>query len=342
MKIAQLVSNLNKVSGVSNQAIYSHVANLCNAFCDSKDKVTLFASGDSETKAKLESVYPVALHTIKDLTDKEKGYYTNLLISKCYDNSKKFDIIHSHFTLLSSFFSGLSKVPTIISVHSPITEDMKPFLKNFKNNYYVSFSLAQRKQMPELNWFANIYHGVDTSIFKFKETPKDYFLYLGRITKDKGVHLAIEAVKKAKVKLIIAGKSYPNEGYWHEYIEKHIDGVNVRYIGEQSFENKIEWLQNAKALLFPIQWEEVFGYSMIEAMSCGTPVIAWNRGSIPEVVKHGETGFVVNNIKEMVYAIKNINSISRDLTRRRVEKYFSIEKMIQGYRKVYEKILNKK
>lgn len=232
MKIAQLVSNLHKVSPVANNAIYGHVGDLCDGFIDNGEDVTLFASGDSETKANLEFVCEKCLSSMSELTDKQKTYYMNLIVSKCYSQYKKFDIIHSHFTLFSSFFSSLVETPTLISMHSPITDEIKPFLLNFKNNYYVSFSFTQRKQMPELNWCANIYHGVDTKKFAFNEIPKDYFLYLGRVTKDKGVHLAIEAAKKANVKLIIAGKSYPNEGYWHEYIEEHIDGKNIIYIGE--------------------------------------------------------------------------------------------------------------
>lgn len=338
MKIAQLVSNLNKVFLTANNAIYSHVGNLCDAFVTDGDEVTLFGSGDSETKANIVSVYPIALNLDQSLTDKQKNHYINHLISECYKRSDEFDIIHSHFTLLSSFFSELTNTPTLISVHSPIDQQIKPFLEKFKNNYYLSFSWAQRRQMPELNWFANIYHGVDTNKFSFNPAPKDYFLYLGRVTEEKGVHLAIEAAQKANVKLMIAGKSYPGEGYWHKNIEKNIDGKNIIYIGEQSFEDKIKLLQDAKALLFPSQCEEVFGYSMIESMSCGTPVIGWNKGSVPEVIKNGETGYIVNSVEEMVEAINKIDKIDRNATRKRVEIFFSIEKMIKGYRNVYKKL----
>lgn len=336
MKIAQLTSNFHKVDPLTTQAMYSHVAWLANGLVDKGNDVTLFGSGDSETKGKLYSVSPHAVY--KDPEDLRRNYL-NLLISKCYENAGNFDIIHSHFTLLASFYSQIVQTPTLISVHSPIEERLRPFLSIYKDNNYVSFSLAQRRQMPELNWVANIYHGIDTNTFAYNETPQDYFFYLGRITEEKGVHLAIEAAKAAGVKLMIAGHSYPQEGYWHEKIEQHIDGKNVSYIGEADFQTKIEYLQNAKGLLFPTQYDEVFGLVMIEAMACGTPVIGWNKGSVSEVIQDGHTGYVVNNVEGMVKAINNIDKISRQACRDRAEKYFSVEKMVTGYERVYLKII---
>jgi glycosyltransferase involved in cell wall biosynthesis len=339
MKIAQLVSCLTPVSSNIGGAIYSHVGTLCDGLINKGHKISLYASGDSETKAELISICPKALNYIPDISEREKKFYIDSLILKCYKNSAKYDLIHSHFTILSSFYQGFVKTPSLISVHSPLDEKIKPFLKQFKNLRYISFSLAQRKQMPELHWYANIYHGVDTVKFAFNEFPDDYFLYLGRVTEDKGLHLAIEAAKKAGIKLIIAGRSYPAEGYWHSHIEKNIDGKFISYIGEQNHAEKIPYLQKAKALIFPTQCEEAFGYSMIEAMSCGTPVIGWNKGAIPEVVKHGVTGYVVNNVEEMANAMKNVDNISRKETRKRAELFFSVKKMITGYQNVYKRLL---
>lgn len=339
MKIAQLVSSFHSVSANANNAIYSHVGALCDGLVGKGHEVSLYAAGDSQTKAQLTSVYPQALNAAAEISERQKNLYLSLLISKCYENASKYDLIHSHFTLLSSFFRRLVEPPTIVSVHSPIDEEVKPFLLEHKKIRYISFSLAQRKQLPELNWYANIYHGVDTEKFAFNGEPKDYFLYLGRVTEDKGAHLAIEAAQKAGVKLVIAGRSYPAEGYWHSHIEKNIDGVNVSYIGEQGLEQKIEWLQNAKGLLFPTQCEEVFGYSMIEAMSCGTPVIGWNKGAIPEVIQEGKSGFVVDSLDGMIKAMQSIGQISRQETRKRAEDLFSVKKMVSGYQKVYQRVL---
>ena len=336
MRIAQLTSNLHKVSPTSTQAIYSHAAWLTNGLVGLGNDVTLFASGDSETAGKL---FSVSEKTTFAQTEEYRRNYLNLLASKCYENAANFDIIHSHLTLISSYFSNFVDTPTVISVHSPIDGHTKIFVEHYKNNNYVSFSLAQRKQMPDLNWVANVYHGVDTKLFSYNETPKDYFLYLGRITEEKGVHFAIEAAKAAGVPLVIAGRSYQAEGYWHEHMEKNIDGKMISYIGEANFETKIEYLRNAKALLFPTQYDEVFGLVMIEAMACGTPVIGWNKGSVSEVIQDGHTGFVVNSVDGMVKAINNIDKIRRADCRKRAEMFFSIEKMVAGYERVYLRII---
>lgn len=338
MRISQLISNLYNVSPESNHAIYSHVAWLTNGLAARGHKVDLFAGGGSKTDGQLLAVAPGAIAEM-DIEENLKRNYVNLLISKCYNRARSTDIIHAHFTVANLFYADLIDKPTIQSVHSPITPDQKIILENFKVHPFISFSLAQRKQMSELNWVGNIYHGIDTKTFSFSPAPQDYFLYLGRITEEKGVHFAIEAAKSANVPLIIAGRSYPAEGYWHGKIEPHIDGKMVRYVGEADFEKKINWLKNAKALLFPTQYDEVFGLVMIEAMSCGTPVIGWNSGSVPEITKDRKTGYIVKNVQEMTEAIKNIDKISRKECRKRAEIYFSAEKMVGGYIKIYERII---
>lgn len=338
MKIAQLVSNYHIVAPHSNQAIYSHVAWLTNGLINLGHDVSLFASGDSGTKANLIFTAPKALSKIKAGEEAEK-YHLHSLISRCYAKASEFDIIHSHFNLLSSFYSNIVNTPTIQSLHSPVKKELMPFLLQYKNNRYISFSLAQRKILPDLNWIGNIYHGVDTKIFSFNPYPQNYFLYLGRITEEKGVHLAIKAAKAAQAKLIIAGRSYPAEGYWQKEIEGSIDGKNVRYVGEANFKQKIDLLKNAKALLFPTKYEEVFGLVMVEAMACGTPVIGWRKGSVPEIIAHGSSGFVIDDIADMVKAIKNIHFISREATRKRAEMYFSVKKMVSGYAKIYARVI---
>lgn len=338
MRIAQLVSNLHPASARSNQAIYSHVGTLADVLTDLSHEVHLFASGDSQTKASLHGFPEISLKNA-DMPEEIKRYYTHLLISQCYNFAPKLDIVHSHFTLLSSFYANLVAIPTVSSIHSPITDELRPLLHYFRNNRYISFSLAQRKQFPELNWVANIYHGVDTERFAFNPEPEDYFLCIGRITEEKGVHLAIEAAKAAGVRLLIAGRSYPTEGYWHDRIEPFIDGKQISYVGEADMERKTDLFRNAKALLFPTQYDEVFGLVMIEAMASGTPVIGWNSGSVPEVVQDGETGIVVSSVKDMAAAIHAVDKIDRMACRKRVERYFSTTKMVRGYEKVYQRVI---
>jgi glycosyltransferase involved in cell wall biosynthesis len=336
MKIAQVVSNVYNTSDDANHGINVNAALLTNGLAERNNDVTLFASSGSNTKAKLISVLE---GPTKDLSENIKRQMLNLLISQCYQMASDFDIIHSHFTIATSFFENLVNTPTVHSIHSPLDLETLEVLKRFKDLNYISFSKAQRTQAPDLNWVANIYHGIDVAKFPFNPHPESYLLCLGRVTKEKGVHLAIQAAKEVGLPLIIAGRSYPEEGYWHEEIEKHIDGKMIRYVGEADFERKIDLLKNAKALLFPTQYNEVFGLVMIEAMACGTPVIAWNNGSVPEVVQNKKTGYVVDSVAEMVKAIKAIDKINREATRKRVQDLFSVGKMVTGYERVYLRII---
>lgn len=339
MRITQLVSNFHPTDPFFQKAINSHVAWLSNGLVSRGHQVDLFASSDSKTNAILHSVSESLAQ--RNLPEDLARYYMLLLVSASYEFAQKSsDIIHSHFSLLSSFFSRISDIPTVTSIHSPITDRIRPFLEHFQKERYISFSLAQRKMMPELNWYANIYHGVDTNQFAYQPEPEEYLLYLGRVTEDKGAHSAIEAAKATGLPLRIAGASYPGEGYWQKQIEPYVDGKNIRFFGDASFERKIPLLQNAKVLLFPTRANEVFGYSMIEAMSCGTPVIGFDDGSVSEIVQHGETGFVVKDIDGMIDAIKRIDEIDRAKVRKRAELYFSVEKMVTGYEKIYKRILN--
>ncbi len=338
MRITQLTTTVNQVAPQAQKAVASHVAWLSNGLVDRGHEVHLFASDNSITKAKLHGV--TGELSAQELSPDLSRYYTFLNISRAFEFSQQnADIVHTHFTLLSSFFSPISSVPTVVSVHSPIDERMRTLAGFFKTERYVSFSLAQRKQAPELNWYANIYHGVDMNVFAFNPDPEDYLLYLGRITEDKGVHYAIEAAQKAGKQLRIVGASYPNEGYWQKHVEPHIDGTQIRYLGEAPFERKIELFQGARALLFPTLVSEAFGYSMIEAMACGTPVIGFNNGSVPEIVQENVSGFVVENADEMVGAIQKIDTVDRSRVRRRAEQYFSVEKMISGYENIYKRIV---
>lgn len=338
MRIAQLVSNLYSIPPKSSKAIYFLAGMLADELVRRGHNVNLFATKDSQTSANLEYVTEEAVSEIPNLNETARQRYMHLLASRCYQKSEEFDIIHSHFNLLGCYYSPLVKTPTVHTIHSPITSDMVPVLEKVKSQNFISISWAQRKQLPALNWVANIYHGVDTEKYGYNPEPKDYFLFLGRITEQKGVHFAVEAARAAKVKLIIAGKSYSNEDYWHKQIEPFIDGVNIRYIGETAHEAKIEYLKNAKGLIFPASPDEVFGMVMIEALSCGTPVIGYKTAAVPEVVKDGKTGYLVKDAKGIVKAIEKINKINRFDCRKRAEDFFSVRKMVEGYERVYERV----
>lgn len=336
MRIAQLCSVAHRVGPDAPHGIYNLVGNLSNALVKHGHDLTLFATGNADTRAKKMFVAPTHA-SARNLPDFELIRENLETISLCFRNAANFDVIHTHFSLLGCHFSPLVSTPTFHSVHSPIVDNLRPHLLRYKKEKFISFSLAQRQQMPELNWVANVYHGIDTNLYAFHEEPEDYFLYLGRITEEKGVHHAIAAAKAAKVPLIIAGVSYPSEGYWSKHIEPQIDGDMVRFIGPANVEQKIHLMQRAKGLLFPTLAEETFGLVMIEAMSCGTPVIGFDAGAVQEVIQDKETGFVVRTEKQMTAAIKKIKQIDRRATRTRVETYFSLERMTRGYERVYQR-----
>ncbi len=340
MRIAQLCSVARKVSPESPHGIYNLTANLCNGLTSKKHEVTLFAAGDANVRSKLQSRVETngADRGISEQEISRENFATAAL---CFGQREKFDVIHTHFSLMGCHFSSIVDTPTLHSIHTPISKDLEPHLLRYKKERFISFSLAQRNQLPELNWVANIYHGIDTNVYSFCDQPEDYVLYLGRITQDKGVHHAIAAAKAAGVQLIIAGISYPNEGYWSSQIEPHIDGVNVRFLGPANLQQKIQLMQRAKALLFPTLAQETFGLVMIEAMSCGTPVIGFDAGAVREVIQDKETGFVVQTEKQMAAAIKKIKNIDRRATRARVEAYFSVERMVSGYERVYQRYVKK-
>ena len=309
--------------------------------------VTLFASGDSKTKGKLISVTKKATGT-----DPKIGFtvsrphipYEYLLISKAYQMARKnyFDIIHSHFDSLTAFFAPLVKTPTVSTLHSPLSGTRQFILNHFKNTqYYISISNTQRKPLPDLNYAATIYHGLNLKKIPFGKTSEDYLVITGRIHPSKGIKEAIQITKKTGSTLILMG-SHGSDNYWEKDIEPQIDGKQIIYKGFLPQKEMFKIIKKAKAYILPLQWEEPFGLTFIEAMACGTPVVTFGRGSAQEVVKNGKTGFVVKNIKEAVEAIKKIGQIDRRECRRHVEENFSIKKMVDEYEKVYYKLAKRK
>lgn len=338
MRIAQLVSNYHTVPPKKAGAIYQVVDRIVNGLIDRGHDISLFASGDSVTEAKLHAVTEVGTSQM-GISDVMVRHYMHLLASTCYERADEFDIIHSHFNLISAFYSGLVRTPTVQTIHSMILDDTYPFLYALKDRNYISFSHSQRKQMPDINWIGNVYHGLDMNEFLYNAVPDDYYLFMGRIVEEKGPHLAIRAAKGAGKRIIIAGRSDRDDRYWHDEMESEIDGDQVQYIGEADNVSKIEYFRKAKALLFPIKWEEPFGLVMIEAMACGTPVIAFDRGSAAEIVRDGETGFIVKDVEGIKEAMGKIDTISREACRDRAERFFSLDKMLVGYERIYERVI---
>lgn len=342
MRIAQLISNFHITPPKASLAIYHLVGLLTRGLVENGHDVTLYATKDSNTPAKLEYVTETGTSCLPNLDKETRVRLMHLLISRCYEHAATgiYDIVHSHFNLSSCYYAPIVDTPTVHTFHSPLDESVKQILRYYKDKtYFISVSHAQRNQMPELNWMANIYHGVNTMKYTFSPNAGKHLLFMSRITEEKGVHFAIEAAKAVNMPLVIAGKSYLEEGYWQKHVETHIDGVNIKYIGEPDHETKINYLRSAKALLFPTLYQEVFGMVMIEAMSCGTPVIGFRNGAVPEIVKDGVTGFLVEDTASMVKAIKKLDKIDRKACRERVEKFFRLQIMVENYEKVYARII---
>jgi len=276
---------------------------------------------------------------------KEKIFYLfdQYIISFIFKENlkKKFDIIHIHPVDRALPFALLTKTPVVYTLHDPIYPWRAKIFEMYqtKNQHFVSLSNAQRKPAPNLNWAGTVYNGIDLNLFPFNSKPENYLLFSGRILAKKGTHVAIKVALKTKENLIIAGDR-PDKKFWKEKIEPHLKMKNITYAGFLPYQKIQKLYREAKALLCPIQWEEPFGLTFIESMACGTPVIAFKRGSAPEIIKDGKTGFVVKNFEEMVKAIEKIEKIKRGDCRKLVEDNFTIEKMVDNYEKVFLKILS--
>ena len=347
--LAQIAPSEERVPPPKYGGIELVVSNLTEELIKRGHQVTLLASGDSVTKARLVPIFQKAVRTDANIganslkRDAAKLIGTAQIVN--FLQQHKFDIIHNHIdSCLLPFISLLNSTPVVTTIHGPLDTDYQQFIYNtVPDKNYVSISNNQRKPMLQLNFIGNIYHGIQINKFAFNSRKGKYVAFLGRISPEKGPLQAIHAAKKAKIPLIIAAKvDLVDKEYFHKKIKPLIDGKSVKFIGEVNHRGKVKLLRNAAALLCLIQWEEPFGLVMIEALACGTPVIANNRGSVPELIQNGKTGFIVKNINEAVKAIHNINQIDRCDCRRSAEEKFSVEKMAEEYEKVYYKLLKKK
>jgi len=295
--------------------------------------VTLFATGDSITEGKLFSVCDTGYE--EDRTQDAKVLEC-MHISNLMEKAADFDIIHNNFDFLPLTYSGLIKTPVITTIHGFSSPKIIPVYKKYNSiGHYVSISNADR--CPELDYLATVYNGLNTKYFEFNEEPDDYLLYFGRIHHDKGTAEAIEIAKKSGRKLLIAGL-IQDENYFKEKIEPQLN-AQIQYIGNAEPAKRNMLLGKAYALLHPINFNEPFGMSVAEAMLCGTPVIAFNKGSMPELIKHEKTGFLVDTIDEAVDAVNKISYIKRQDCYNWSNSQFSSEKMVNDYLKLYEQIL---
>ncbi len=297
-------------------------------------EVTLFATADSKTSGTLQAVCPRGYEEDRSLIPK---VWECLHISELFDHADKFDIIHNNFDFLPLTYTGLTTTPVVTTIHGFSSPGILPVYKKYNGKtYYVSISDADRS--PDLDYIRTIHHGIDIRQFDFQSAPDDYLLFFGRIHHDKGVRQAIEIARACHKKLILAG-IIQDEAYYDQYVAPHIDNNMVVYVGSVGPVERNRLLGNARALLHPIQFDEPFGLSVIESMACGTPVIAFDRGSMPELIENGKNGFLVDNVNEAIKAVEHIEEIDRADCRRHVERHFTVDRMVDEYINLYEMIL---
>lgn len=312
-------------------------SNLAEGLVDRNMEVTLFATGNSKTRGKLEYVSEGAY---AEDTQMDPKVWECLHISHLMEQADRFDIIHNHFDFLPLTYSGLIKTPMVTTIHGFSSPKILEVYKKYnKTGSYVSISDSDRS--PELTYADTVYNGIDAAEFTFRSTPEDYLLFFGRIHPEKGTYESIQIAKESGRKLIISGL-IQDQDYFDSKVRPYINDHDIVFVGNSGPEERDKLLGEAYALLHPISFEEPFGLSVAEAMMCGTPVIAFNKGSMPELILHGKTGFLVHTISEGAAAVNDIRLISRKSCRVRAYSKFSKEKMVDGYLDVYNKILNRR
>lgn len=342
MKVALIAPLRESIPPSGYGGIELYLYFLANGLVEKGIDVTLFATAQTKTKAKLIPV--VSKPIIHDKSVKRREAFIPLLLSEVIPRIDQFDILHNHIEFEALPLVPFINKPMITHLHGPLIPEVFNVYKKFNNDnsFYASVSKIQQKMGPKLNYIANIYHGIPFEKYEFNNKPKDYLVWLGRISKQKNTLGAIRVAQKTGQKLILAGiVSRSDIEYFEMQIKPLIDNKQIFYVGEQNFEQKNKLLKNAKVMLFPIDWPEPFGLVLIEAAACGTPVIAMRAGSVPEIIKNGKNGFVVDNIEQMSKAVSKIGKINRKECRRYTEEKFNIQKMIDEHIAMYKKVLKK-
>ncbi|HHE41135.1 MAG TPA: glycosyltransferase family 4 protein [Dehalococcoidia bacterium] len=301
-------------------------------------EVTLFASGDSVTNAKLVSVC--------DRFVRGSGRDGNILAMlntlECFEKASEFDIIHNHTCFEGLSLAGLTRTPVLTTLHGGLEGDWLLLFKHYAG-WYNTISKAMKALLPPKDRFAGVvYNAIDVKTYPFNNSRRDkgYLLFLSRMSEEKGPHIAIEVARRLDMPLLLAGNVHTADAdYYLTRVLPLVDGSLVRYVGEADYSVKRDLMSHAYCLLAPITWPEPFGLFMAEAMACGTPVVAFNRGAAPEVVKNGVTGFVVDTVDQMVSAVPRVGQLDPQDCREHVERNFDVVRMADDYLAAYERIL---
>ncbi len=305
-------------------------------------EVTLFASGDSKTQASLEAVCDRALRLNSSCIDQQAHHV--LLLERVQRMMTRFDIVHYHVDYLHFPLSRRGSVPHVTTLHGRLDlPDLQPLYSEFDEMPVVSISQSQRQPLRQANWVETVYHGLPEALYSYNPTPQDYLVFVGRVSPEKRVDRCIAIAEKSELRLKIAAKvDRVDREYFEETIQPKLEHPLVEYLGEVADVEKDELIGNARALLFPIDWPEPFGLVMIEALACGTPVIAYHNGSIPEIISHGKTGYIVRDIEGAVDAVQSLDQISRQHCRAEFDRRFTATRMAKDYLRVYERLIAEK
>jgi glycosyltransferase involved in cell wall biosynthesis len=302
-------------------------------------EVTLFASGDSVTSARLVPACQRSLRLDTQCVDRLAHHIR--MLEHVFQHAKDFDVVHFHVDYLHFPLSRRLALAHVTTLHGRLDiPDLVPLFQEFRDMPVVSISAAQREPLPWANWRATVYHGLPEHLYRFRPKPGRYLAFLGRVSPEKGVDRAIEIAKRVQLPLKIAAKvDRADQEYFEAVVKPLLCDPLVQFVGEIDDGDKDEFLGNAYALLFPIDWPEPFGLVMIEAMACGTPVIAYQKGSVPEVMEEGRTGFIVRGVEEAAAAVRRVPELSRKRCREVFEERFTVVRMARDYLRVYERLM---
>ena len=318
------------------------VSFLTEALVAAGHEVTLFASGDSITGARLVPVVEKALRLNKNTVDEIAPHIT--MLQQVQEEIRNFDVIHYHIDYLHYPVSRYTPTPQVTTLHGRLNiPELAPLYQAYKETPVVSISNSQREPLPWINWRGTVYHGLPSTLFTPQYHPGEYLAFLGRVSPEKGIDQAIAIAIECGIPLKVAAKIDKNDqDYYEKHIQKLLDHPLVEFVGEIGEPEKNEFLGKAMALLFPINWSEPFGLVMIESLACGTPVIAYRNGSVPEILAGDRSGFVVQTKDEAVAAVKNILSIDRRECRRYFEERFTSARMAEDYIRIYQDVIKLK
>ncbi len=338
MRIAQVAPLIESVPPKHYGGTERIVSYLTEELVRFGHEVTLFASGDSVTNARL--IAPFRRSVRKNERCKDPIAREVILIDHVVEHAHEFDVIHFHTGYLHFAVSRYLPVPHVTTLHGRLDmPDLVRVFDRFRDVPVISISNTQREPMPWANWQATIYHGLPNDLFRFYPDRGDYLAFLGRISPEKGADRAIEIAKRVDMPLKIAAKvDRADRRYFKRVVEPLLNDPHVEWVGEISDQQKNEFLGNAYALLFPIEWPEPFGLVMIEAMACGTPVIAYKSGSVPEVMEDGVTGFIVRELDAAAEAVRQARNLNRACCREVFEKRLTATRMANDYMSVYERV----